>query len=131
MQNDDTTHFTGLASPAAAASVATLVWMSQTHGWSGPALDWVHALSLTALGFLMISRFPYSSFKSVSFDRRVPFVRMLLVVAVVALIALDPPLVIWLLSVVYALSGPLQHLRQADTPRSQEGEANHDKEELH
>ena len=87
MQNDDTTHFTGLASPAAAASVATLVWMSQTHGWSGPALDWVHALSLTALGFLMISRFPYSSFKSVSFDRRVPFVRMLLVVAVVALIA--------------------------------------------
>ena len=79
----------------------------------------------------MISRFPYSSFKSVSFDRRVPFVRMLLVVAVVALIALDPPLVIWLLSVVYALSGPMQHLRQTDTPRSQEGEANHDKDDLH
>jgi hypothetical protein len=56
---------------------------------------------------------------------------MLLVVAIVALIALDPPLVIWLLSVVYALSGPLQHLRQTDIPRSQEGEANHDKEELH
>ena len=71
---------------------------------------------LTALGFLMISRFPYSSFKSVSFDRRVPFVRMLLVVAVVALIALDPPLVIWLLSVVYALSGPLQHLRHDRYP---------------
>ena len=63
-----------------------------------------------ALGFLMISRFPYSSFKSVSFDRRVPFVRMLLVVAVVA-DRLDPPLAIWVLSVVYALSGPLQHLR--------------------
>jgi CDP-diacylglycerol--serine O-phosphatidyltransferase len=56
---------------------------------------------------------------------------MLLVVAIVALIALDPPLVIWLLSVVYALSGPLQHLRQSDTPRSQEGETNYEKDDLH
>jgi hypothetical protein len=61
----------------------------------------------------------------------VPFVRMLLVVAIVALIALDPPLVIWLLSVVYALSGPLQHLRQSDTPRSQEGETSYEKDDLH
>ena len=28
-----------------------LVWMGQTHGWSGPALDWVHACCLTRLGF--------------------------------------------------------------------------------
>jgi len=32
---------------------------------------------------------------------------------------------------VYALSGPVQHLRQTDTLRSQEGEANHDKDDLH
>ncbi|GIR91626.1 MAG: hypothetical protein CM15mP92_0900 [Halieaceae bacterium] len=63
--------------------------MGPTHGWTGPALDWVHALLLTALGFLMISRFPYSSFKSINFDRRVPFVRMLSIVAVLGLIALD------------------------------------------
>ena len=130
MESDDTTHFTGLASPAAAATAAGLVWMGQTHGWAGPALDWVHALLLTALGFLMISRFPYSSFKSISFDRRVPFVRMLLVVAMLGLIALDPPLAIWGLSVIYALSGPLQYLRSADQPR-QEGSRTREKADLH
>ena len=130
MESDYTTHFTGLASPAAAATAAGLVWMGQTHGWAGPALDWVHALLLTALGFLMISRFPYSSFKSITFDRRVPFVRMLLVVAMLGLIALDPPLAIWGLSVIYALSGPLQYLRSADQPR-QEGTRNREKADLH
>jgi CDP-diacylglycerol--serine O-phosphatidyltransferase len=130
MESDDTTHFTGLASPAAAATAAGLVWMGQTHGWAGPTLDWVHALLLTALGFLMISRFPYSSFKSITFDRRVPFVRMLLVVAVLGLIALDPPLAIWGMSVIYALSGPLQYVRGTDQPR-QEGAQNHDKAVLH
>ncbi len=130
LESDDTTHFTGLASPAAAATAAGLVWMGQTHGWTGPALDWVHALLLTALGFLMISRFPYSSFKSISFDRRVPFVRMLLVVAVLGLIALDPPLAIWGMSVVYALVGPLQYLRNKDQT-GQEGATHHDKTDLH
>jgi CDP-diacylglycerol--serine O-phosphatidyltransferase len=130
MESDDTTHFTGLASPAAAATAAGLVWMGQTHGWAGPTLGWVHALLLTALGFLMMSRFPYSSFKSITFDRRVPFVRMLLVVAMLGLIALDPPLAIWGLSVIYALSGPLQYLRSTDQPR-QEGTRNHEKADLH
>lgn len=130
MESDDTTHFTGLASPAAAATAAGLVWMGQTHGWAGPTLDWVHALLLTALGFLMISRFPYSSFKSITFDRRVPFVRMLLVVAMLGLIALDPPVAIWGLSVIYALSGPLQYLRSTDQP-GHEGTGNHEKADLH
>ena len=130
MESDDTTHFTGLASPAAAATAAGLVWMGQTHGWTGPTLDWAHALLLAALGFLMISRFPYSSFKSVTFDRRVPFVRMLLVVAVLGLIALDPPVAIWGMAVLYALSGPLLHLRNMDQS-SQEGAKDHDKTELH
>ena len=104
--------------------------MGPTHGWTGPALDWVHALLLTALGFLMISRFPYSSFKSINFDRRVPFVRMLSIVAVLGLIALDPPLAIWSMAVVYALSGPVQYLRQPGKD-SQEGASHHEKTDLH
>ncbi len=110
---DDSRHFTGLASPAAAVTAAGLVWMSQTHGWTWAAMDWVHALLLTGLGFLMISRIPYSSFKFVTFDHRVPFVRMLLVVGLFGLIALDPPIAIWTLSLGYSLSGPLLYLRRA------------------
>ena len=131
MENQDATFFTGLASPAAAATAAGLVWMGQTHGWTAPALDWVHAFLLTALGFLMISRFPYSSFKSITFDRRVPFVRMLLVVALLGLIALDPPLVIWGLSVLYALSGPAQYLRHTEPSSGDEERERHEKTDLH
>ena len=136
MESDDQVNFTGLASPAAAVTAASLVWMGQTHGWTGPTLDWVHALLLAALGFLMISRFPYSSFKSITFDRRVPFVRMLLVVALLGLIALDPPIAIWGLSMIYALSGPVQHLRgdqstKRDQSKNEEGDAARAKTDLH
>jgi hypothetical protein len=55
---------------------------------------------------------------------------MLLVVAVLGLIALDPPLAIWSMAVVYALSGPVQYLRTTDKD-SQEGEASHEKTDLH
>ena len=63
-------------------------------------------------GFLMIARFPYFSFKNIQLEERVPFARILLMIGVLALIALDPPLVLWCLSFVYALSGLLQHLRR-------------------
>jgi CDP-diacylglycerol--serine O-phosphatidyltransferase len=130
MESDDKTNFTGLASPAAAATAISLVWMGQTHGWAGPTLDWVHALLLVTLGFLMISRFPYSSFKSIAFDRRVPFVRMLLVVALLGLIALDPPVAILGLSMIYALAGPVQHLRNNQLVH-RDGDADHAKTDLH
>jgi len=131
MESDNKVHFTGLASPAAAATAAGLIWLGQTHGWIGLTLDWFHALLLTALGFLMISRFPYASFKLISFDRRVPFVRMLLVVAALGLIALDPPVAIWGLSVIYALSGPVQHLRQTERAVAKSAESSHEKTDLH
>jgi CDP-diacylglycerol--serine O-phosphatidyltransferase len=60
----------------------------------------------------MIARFPYFSFKNIQLDERVPFARILLMIGVLALIALDPPLVLWCLSFVYALSGLLQHVRR-------------------
>ena len=65
-----------------------------------------------------------------NFDRRVPFVRMLSVVAVLGLIALDPPLAIWSMAVIYALSGPFQYLRGLPEHR-QEGDLQHDKTDLH
>ena len=104
----------------------SLVWSGRPCGWDQRSIG--YALLLTVLGF---DDFPsYSSFKSITFDRRVPFVRMLLVVAVLGLIALDPPLAIWGMSVIYALSGPLQYLRSPDHSR-REGAKDYDKADLH
>lgn len=110
----DSRFFTGLASPAAAAVVAGTVWLGQDFELSAqePMLAWLHGALLVLLGFLMISNFPYYSFKRVNLFARVPFVRVLLFLLVVGLVALNPPVALWMLFVVYAVSGPLQHLRR-------------------
>ena len=117
----DAGYFVGLPSPAAAAAVTGRVWLGQTHALPASILPlaWLHAVLLAGLGFLMIARFPYFSFKSIKLDGRVPFVRIFLMVGVLALIALDPPLFIWVFSFLFAVSGPIQHLRQNVVQRSQ------------
>jgi CDP-diacylglycerol--serine O-phosphatidyltransferase len=110
----DASIFVGLASPPAAALIASSVWLGHTHGFPASTAPWsyLHAGLLVIAGFLMIARFPYFSFKNLQLDERVPVARILLMIGVLALIALDPPLVLWCLSFVYALSGLLQHLRR-------------------
>src|SRR5690606_1295786 len=74
----DKNYFSGLASPAAAAVLAGLVWVSADEGWVGaelPAALMVFAGCLTAVaGFLMISSIKYHSFKGLNLRGRVPFV---------------------------------------------------------
>ena len=124
----DAGYFVGLSSPAAAAAVTSSVWLGQTHELPASTLPlaWLHAVLLATLGFLMIARFPYFSFKSIKLDGRVPFVRIFLIVGVLALIALDPPLFIWVFSFLYAISGPIQHLRQNVAQMSEKEGAAHD-----
>ena len=110
----DNRFFSGLASPAAAALAAGSVWLGQDYGLPARDLPWafVHAALLVVLGFLMIANFPYYSFKQINLEGRVPFVRMLLALLLIGLVALNPPVMLWGLFLLYALSGPLQHLRR-------------------
>ncbi len=118
----DNRFFSGLASPAAAALIAGSVWIGQALeiDASAPTMAVLHAALLILLGFLMISSFPYYSFKSLNLEARVPFVRVLLFLALLGLVALNPPVAMWLLFFAYALSGPVQHLRRNVVKRSSE-----------
>lgn len=101
----DKRYFIGLASPAAAAVLASMLWI-----WHDQELSTVYAVIVAGimifLGLLMVSNFKYNSFKGFDFKGRVPFVIMLAAVFVFALIVLNPPVMILLLVSVYALSGP-------------------------
>ncbi|MBM5811456.1 MAG: CDP-diacylglycerol--serine O-phosphatidyltransferase [Gammaproteobacteria bacterium] len=103
----DKRFFEGLPSPSAAAVVASFVGIAHKYDIVGlPGL--VLAFAITALaGLLMVSRFPYRSFKDRAAGERVRYSRLLLVPVVIALIALDPPVVVFLLFGGFALSGPL------------------------
>lgn len=102
----DKKHFVGLASPAAAAVIASIVWT--WHNSEMGELAAIPAALITALtGLLMVSNFRYSSFKNIDFRGRVPFVVMLLIVFVFAVLLIDQSSVLLTMSIIYGLSAPV------------------------
>jgi CDP-diacylglycerol--serine O-phosphatidyltransferase len=102
----DRRFFQGLASPAAAAGVASMIWVATAQGFDSLAVI-VAGVTITAVtGLLMMSRFAYVSFKDVSPGRRVRFAQLVLIPLVLIVIAIEPSVTIFGLFVVYAASGP-------------------------
>lgn len=127
----DNSAFTGLASPAAAGLIASAVWAWNDAGMPAEPSATAAALMacLTALvGVLMVSNFSYFSPKSLGLKGRVPFVTLVLVALVFAVILADPPRVLLTLAVLYALSGPAMWL--VDRVRGRRGsDASREREE--
>lgn len=106
----DKNYFSGLASPAAAAVVAGIVWVCQEEGWVGANLSFevslLAGIATAVVGFLMILNVPYSSFKGLDLKGRVPFVVMIVIILLFGLITLDPARILLSGFLIYALSGP-------------------------
>lgn len=102
--------FIGLASPAAAGLIASFVWTSFTLGYATGAELRYAALAVTvAAALLMVSPLRYVSFKgSGARNDRVPFVAIVIVLAVLIAIAIEPPAVLLAITACYAASGPVQ-----------------------
>ncbi|MES1927948.1 CDP-diacylglycerol/serine O-phosphatidyltransferase [Salinisphaera dokdonensis CL-ES53] len=104
--------FLGLPSPAAAGLLVGFVWVGADFGIQGSNLVvFVFALTVAA-GVLMVSNVRYDSFKDLNFGERVPFRYILFMLIVFVLIVIDPPRILFLGFLVYALSGPVQALRR-------------------
>lgn len=109
--------FIGLASPAAAGVVAGSVWAVWAldepgiRGLDLPlAVIMLFAMLVAAAGLLMVSNIKYYSFKDLDLKGRVPFVAILVVVLVFAVVFSDPPRILLLIFLAYAVSGPVQFL---------------------
>lgn len=106
--NADKRFFQGLPSPAAAGLVAAMVWAGAAYGLQDGKAMFVFTFPLTVLaGLLMVSNIRYHSFKEIDLHGRVPFVAILVIVLVFVFIASEPPLVVLLLALSYAASGPI------------------------
>jgi CDP-diacylglycerol--serine O-phosphatidyltransferase len=107
----DKRYFQGLPSPSAAGILAAAVWFSVEHGVDPASLAPVAAVLTALAGLAMVSNLRYHSFKEVDFRGRVPFVALVVIALVAAVILSDPPLILFLIFFVYALSGPLVTFR--------------------
>lgn len=101
----DNRYFVGLASPPAAAVLATLVW-SWPNAQPSTELAFGVALLTIVLGLLMVSNIRYFSFKGFDVRGRVPFVFMLVALLIFVVVVVDPPRILLLIALVYCLSGP-------------------------
>ena len=103
----DNRYFTGLPSPSAAALIAGLAWVLHAYGVPGKEVSFI-ALGFTVFAALsMVTNIHYHSFKHINVKNRVSFMAVIAVVLIFVLISLDPPQVLFLGFLGYAISGPL------------------------
>ena len=103
----DKRFFLGLPSPPAAAGVAAMVWGSVEYEIYG-LLALIFGVVITGIaGLAMMSNFRYPSFKQIDLSRRVPFGNLIFILAILIIVALNPPVVIFAMFFVYTTSVPL------------------------
>ncbi len=121
----DKRYFQGMPSPAAAALVAGFIWLTSAllvshrdvpifgevialfggHPASREDLSWImFAITLFA-GLTMVTNIPYYSFKDAGMAKSVPFISLVVVVLVLALVSIEPATMLFLIFVVYSVSG--------------------------
>ncbi|MCM8567524.1 CDP-diacylglycerol--serine O-phosphatidyltransferase [Thauera linaloolentis] len=101
----DKRYFQGLPSPAAAALIAGLVWVGIDNGFSGDELSgYACALTIFA-GVSMVSNVLFWSGKSINLRKSVPFIVIIALVLVFALVSSYPPGILFGLFLIYAGSG--------------------------
>ena len=101
----DKRFFQGLPSPAAAALIASFVWVMVEYGVEGQDVRWVAAFLALFAGLTMVSNFKYYSGKEINLRKSVPFFVILLVVLAFILISTSPPEVLFGVFVLYGVSG--------------------------
>lgn len=118
----DKAYFQGMASPAAAGTVMSTIWFSIDRGIDPEWVAWPLLILTVVLGALMVSQVRYFSFKRWPASGRVPIARVLLLVAIVALMAIDLPAVLFAIGVIYTLSGPVLTIQGRQKARIKRGQ---------
>ena len=103
----DKRYFQGLAIPAAAGLAMSFVWIVQDLGWTGENVQFATPILATVAGLLMVSRFRYYSFKSLPKSDKVPFIAIPAAVLILVALAVSPARVLFGITLLYALSGPV------------------------
>ena len=97
-------YFQGLPIPMAAGIVASSVLAFDDLGWTAHR-SWLLLAICFLLGIVMVSQFPYRSFKDIDLKHRLPFAYLVLAVLIFTAIAYRPEVMLFALFLTYALMG--------------------------
>ncbi len=103
--------FEGLPSPAAAGVVASTQWFGSFMAERGTSIvlpESFVAGGMALLGLLMVSAIPYRSGKEV--DLRHSYGTLVIMLFVLALVVVEPSVSLFLIGIVYIISGPAEWL---------------------
>lgn len=101
----DKGYFQGLASPAAAGTLACTIWFFADQGIDGESVRWLIWFETIVLGLLMFSTIRYISGKTWPRGDRIPAGWMIAIVLFIVLLAIDPPTMMMLGGLSYVVSG--------------------------
>lgn len=107
----DKRYFQGLAIPAAAAILASMVWFGVDYVPDGKSVSYLVAAVTFLLGLLMVSNFRYHSFKDVDWRGRVSFMSVLAIVLVFIVVVAFTAETLFAVFLIYAISGPVNTFR--------------------
>ena len=106
----DKRYFQGLATPAAAALVASIIWVCHSYDVSGESVALPILFLAVLLGLLKVSTIRYRSFKDVRLRDKVPFLAIFIAALIIVFVAFDPPDILLGLIFCYIISGPIETL---------------------
>ncbi len=115
----DKRYFQGLPSPAAAAILAGSVWVAVEYQIAGADVSLLVCFITLASGLLMVSNVRYNSFKEIDFKGKIPFVSVVVMMLVLAVVISQPPTVLFIIFMAYAISGPVLTLRNLQQRRAE------------
>lgn len=113
---DESKDFTGLPCPAAGGMIATSYLFCHFFEISGTVMEIMVMVAVYLLSYLMVSSITYQSFKHPETQRKKVFQMMVGLVLLIVVLATEPKVTLFLLGLIYVLSGPLAAAYRLVTP---------------
>lgn len=106
----DKRYFQGLACTPAAGVMAGLIWIGSDFNLYTNFIAILAGILSIIIASLMVSNIRFRSFKDFDLKNNVSFVKILTMVMVIVLVAIDPPITLFTAFFLYAISAPLINL---------------------
>jgi len=106
----DARFFIGLPSPSAAGMLTGFVWVCDDYGIDGESIVALSVMLTLFAGLMMVVPIKYFSFKKMPLSKKAPFIAVVLILLVLALVSIKPAVVLWLIFTFYALHGPIRYV---------------------